>query len=191
VNENEYFKRNDPPAMKHYNASPLGLDLTYPTESGYFEMLARAVRNEYPRPEDKNMLGIMAEFGIESGKPFKPDERMQGILEEAAKLGNAMAVNLSVNPRVTETKVWPDRQYAFVFIGGTPSFDNGVRHMIDHRLNFAYQAFSTAESMSLELVGQGSAYFAGFKDSAGNWLNGSKNTGFAYPKMSRPGHSGL
>jgi hypothetical protein len=54
--------------------------------------------------------------------------------------------------------------------------------MIDHRLNFAYQAFSTAESMSLELVGQGSAYFAGFKDSAGNWLNGSKNYWIRVPK---------
>ncbi len=98
---------------------------------------------------------------------------MRAIFSEAVKLANAMAVNVSFNSRAPEAKVWPDREYAFVFIGGTPSFDNGVRHMIDSRINFAHQAFSTAESMSLELVGQGSAYFAGTKDASGNWLNGS------------------
>jgi hypothetical protein len=168
-----WSQRNDPPEMRPYNASPMGLDLTYPPESGYFDMLARAVIEEYPRPEDKNMLGIMAELGIEMGEPFEPDERMRAIFSEAVKLANAMAVNVSFNSRAPEAKVWPDREYAFVFIGGTPSFDNGVRHMIDSRINFAHQAFSTAESMSLELVGQGSAYFAGTKDASGNWLNGS------------------
>ncbi len=45
--------------------------------------------------------------------------------------------------------------------------------MIDERTNFAHQAFSTAESMSMELEGEGSAYFAGFRDAKGTWLNGS------------------
>ena len=168
-----WSKRDNPPQMQPYNASPLALDLTYPPESGYFEMLARAVTNEYPRAEDKNMLGIMKELGIETGQSFAPDERMREIFDEAAKLGNAMAVNISFNSRFPEAKVWPDREYTFVFLGGTPSFDNGISHMIDSRINFAHQAFSTAESMSSELVGQGSAYFAGTRDATGSWLNGS------------------
>jgi hypothetical protein len=168
-----WSQRDNPPMMQPYNASPMGLDLTYPPESGYFDMLERAVANEYPRLEDKNMLGIMAELGIETGKPFTPDGRLRAIFDEAAELGNAMAVNISFNSRFAEAKVWPDREYTFVFLGGTPSFDNGVRHMIDSRINFAHQAFSTAESMSLELVGQGSAYFASTKDASGDWLNGS------------------
>ncbi|MCF6262167.1 MAG: DUF1254 domain-containing protein [Xanthomonadales bacterium] len=169
-----WSQRDNPPPMQPYNASPLGLDLTYPEESGYFEMLARALINEYPRPEDKNMLGIMAELGIETGKPFAPDERMQAIFAEAAKLGNAMAATISFNSRFPEAKVWPDREYSFIFIGGTPSFDNGVRHMIDSRVNLTYQAFSTAESMALELVGQGSTYIASAKDASGDWLDGSQ-----------------
>ena len=84
-----------------------------------------------------------------------------------------MTVNISFNSRYAGASVWEDRQYSFIFLGGTPSFDTGVRHMIDPRVNFAHQAFSTAQSMSLELVGQGSAYFAGSKDSSGAWLNGS------------------
>jgi hypothetical protein len=159
--------------MTPYNASPMGLDLTYPVKERYFEMLARAVQNEYPRPEDKNMLGIMAELGIETGKPFAPDARMARIFEQAAKVGNAMAVNISFNSRFPGAKVWPDRDYVFVFLGGTPSFETDTRHMIDPRVNFAHQAFSTARSMNQEVVGQGSAYFAGAKDSSGAWLNGS------------------
>ena len=177
-----WSERDSPPEMRSYNASPMGLDLTYPAESGYFEMLARAVQDEYPRPEDKNMLGIMAELGIESGERFEPDARMARILEQAATVGNAMAVNISFNSRYAGAKVWPDREYSFVFLGGTPSFDTGLRHMIDPRVNFAHQAFSTAQSMSLELVGQGSAYFAGTKDGSGTWLNGSHSYRLRVPE---------
>jgi hypothetical protein len=177
-----WSERDNPPEMRPYNASPMGLDLTYPTESGYFEMLARAVQDEYPRPEDKNMLGIMAELGIESGERFEPDARMARILEQAATVGNAMAVNISFNSRYAGAKVWPDREYSFVFLGGTPSFDTGVRHMIDPRVNFAHQAFSTAQSMSLELIGQGSAYFVGTKDGSGAWLNGSHSYRLRVPE---------
>ena len=78
-----------------------------------------------------------------------------------------MAVNLSFNSRYEEAKVWPDRNYVYVFLGGEPSFETADRHMIDARVNFAHQAFSTAQSMTLELVGAGSKYFAGVKDGSG------------------------
>jgi hypothetical protein len=84
-----------------------------------------------------------------------------------------MAVNISFNSRYAEAKVWPDRNYIYVFLGGEPGFETADRHMIDSRVNFAHQAFSTAQSMTLELVGAGSKYFAGAKDGSGAWLNGS------------------
>ena len=168
-----WSKRDNPPKMTPYNASPLAMDLAYPVKDGYFEMLARAVADEFPREQDKAMTGILATLGIEAGKAFDPDPRMKKIFAEAAEVGNAMATNLSFNSRLPEAEVWPDRQYSFVFIGGTPSFETDERQMIDERANFAHQAFSTAESMSMELEGEGSAYFAGFRDAKGTWLNGS------------------
>lgn len=170
-----WSERDKPPKMTPYNASPLAMDLAYPVKDGYFEMLARALADEYPREQDKAMTGILATLGIAAGKPFDPDARMKKILADAAEVGNAMAANVSFNSRQPKARVWPDRQYSFVFIGGTPSFETEERQMIDERTNFAHQAFSTAESMALELEGQGSAYFAGFKDAKGAWLNGSNN----------------
>lgn len=168
-----WSERGDPPDMRPYNASPLGMDLAYPVKDGYFEVLARAVVNEHPREQDKAMLGILATLGIAPGQPFEPDARMQKILAEAAEVGNAMAANLSFNARLAEARVWPGRQYAIIFLGGNPRYENEERQMLDERTNFAHQAFSTAQSMALELVGQGSAYFAGFKDGDGAWLSGS------------------
>ena len=177
-----WSERNSPPKMTPYNASPLGMELTYPVTDGYFAMLARAIENEYPREQDKAMLGILATLGIAPGVPFKPDARMKKTLAEAAEVGSAMAVNLSFNARLAEAQVWPDRQYAIIFLGGNPSYENEKRQMVDERTNFAHQAFSTAQSMSMELVGKGSAYFAGFKDADGTWLNGSKTYRIRVPR---------
>ncbi len=127
-------------------------------------------------------MGNLRRLGIEKGEVFAPDDRALAILQRAARRGHdilrAMAFNnrfegARIYPDRQEARVWPDRQYAFVFIGGDPTFENDVRHMIDERVNFAHQAFSTGFSMTLELVGQGSAYFAAFKDGSGGWLNGS------------------
>ncbi|MEV5514734.1 hypothetical protein AB0L50_17750 [Streptomyces flaveolus] len=42
---------------------------------------------EPPVEELRPMLGLLAELGIESGRPFAPDTRMTAILEQAAQQG--------------------------------------------------------------------------------------------------------
>jgi hypothetical protein len=168
-------EKANPPAMNAINMSPRGAQFGYPTTDGYFEMLARGLQSEYPREEDKNMLGILAELGIEPGKPFQPDARIRKILDQAEQVGNAMAVNISFNSRNPEKKVWPDREYAYVFLGGVSSFEKDTHHMIDSRINFAHQALSTAKSMTLKIVGAGSQYFAAQTDADGDYLDGSKH----------------
>jgi len=167
-------EKANPPEMNTINMSPLGAQFSYPSTEGYFEMMVRGLQSEYPRVEDKNMLGIMAELGMKSGKSFQPDDRMRKILDQAQQVGDAMAVNISFNSRNPEKYVWSDREYAYVFLGGVPSFEKNTHHMIDSRINFAYQAASTAKSMILKIVGVGSQYFASQTDADGDYLDGSK-----------------
>ncbi len=168
-------QKDSPPEMKPFKANENDINLTYPVEKGYFEMLSRAIFGENARIVDKNMSGIMAELGLHYDKPFKPNERMKEIFNNAEKVGNAMASNISFNSRNPKKKVWNDRQYSYVFLDNTPSFENDKLQLLDSRINFAHQAFSTGKSMTLELVGAGSKYFAAYQDEQGNWLDGSNS----------------
>jgi hypothetical protein len=57
----------------------------------YWERLADIINREPIHERDRFMLAMLKPFGIEKGKPFKPDARQTKILTEAALVGEAMA----------------------------------------------------------------------------------------------------
>jgi hypothetical protein len=56
------------------------------------------VQNEPVDSLDPVTLGFLASIGIEKGRPFAPDERMQAILTEAAVMGDATGVVAQLRP---------------------------------------------------------------------------------------------
>ena len=53
---------------------------------------------------NKELLGRLASLGIEKGKAFNPDARMQHIFEQAAKLAVAMARTNAFDSRDPDVK---------------------------------------------------------------------------------------
>ena len=122
------------------------------------------------------MLGMLAPLGIVHGKPFKPDARVRGILERAAKVGNAMSRTIAYNSRN------PNRIYAegsdkweFIFLTKSATFETETYLDIDASVTYSHQAMFTAEGMVQKVVGAGSQYLAAYKDGDGNWLDGAKS----------------
>jgi hypothetical protein len=74
----------DPPATKFVDAIDVVYDSTIPYDMRFFEMLDRFVQREPWVERDKAMIDQLKSIGIEKGKPFKPDARMQAILAAAA-----------------------------------------------------------------------------------------------------------
>lgn len=72
-------------AQKEYAAQP-----NYSLKD--FELINRLVQDEPVREHDKVMYGLLAEIGIQKGKPFKPNEDEAGILERAAKDVQALSI---------------------------------------------------------------------------------------------------
>jgi hypothetical protein len=56
-----------------------------------FEVLNEIIQYEPTELFSAELLGRLATLGIEKGKPFDPDARMQRIFEQAAKQGVAMS----------------------------------------------------------------------------------------------------
>lgn len=167
-------QEDNPPSMDYIPMTDKGADFGYPITKGYFEMLARGMKEENWREEDKHMHGMMVELGMKPGENLEPDTRMRGILAEAEIVGNAMANNISFTSRDPRRLVWPDREYAYIFIGGEASFAKPTHHMIESRINFTHQAFSSYNSAILKIVGAGSQYFFTARDADGNILDGGE-----------------
>jgi hypothetical protein len=166
----------NPPAMTFTNVSGKSGNMIFPASYEYFELLAKYLKDESVRPEDKVMLGLMAPLGIEVGKEFKPDARTKRILTRAAKVGNAMGRIIAYNSRDPKRIFYDeDSQWEKIFLCESPTFETDTYLDVDARVTFSHQAAFTAKGMVLKLVGKGSQYLGTYKDSQGEWLDGSHN----------------
>ena len=159
---------------KYTNASGMAGNQLAPEDLSAFEMLNDIVQHEPAALFNKEQLGRLAALGIEKGKPFAPDARMQRILDQGAKQGVAMARAIAFANRDPEVKVYPDREWETLFIGGSSEFErNGYRNL-DARTLFHFTAVVITPAMAFRMEGKGSQYLAGYRDGNGAYLDGSK-----------------
>lgn len=52
----------------------------------FFQDIYDVISREPTRPQDKAMMGLLAEIGIEKSKLFKPSEEQKRAMEEGIKL---------------------------------------------------------------------------------------------------------
>jgi hypothetical protein len=74
----------NPPPTTFVDAVDVVFDSTIPYDLRFFQSLDRIVQNEPWLERDKVMIDQLKSIGIEKGKPFNPDRKMQEILNEAA-----------------------------------------------------------------------------------------------------------
>ena len=166
----------NPPAMTFTNASGKPGNTIFPSGYEYFELLAKYLKDEAVRPEDKAMLGLLAPLGIGVGIEFKPDERTKTILTRAAKVGNAMARVIAYSSRNPDALFYgEDSQWEKIFLCESPTFETDTYLDVDARVTYSHQASFTAKGMVLKIVGKGSQYLSTYKDAQGEWLDGGQN----------------
>ena len=165
----------NPPKMEWYNASGKPANATFPTDYKYFEVLAKHITDEPARLRDKAMLGMLAPLGIVHGQPFKPDARIRGILERAAKVGNAMSRTIAYNSRNPNRIYAEGSKWEFIFLTKSATFETETYLDVDASVTYSHQAMFTAEGMVKKVVGAGSKYLAAYKDGDGNWLDGGQS----------------
>lgn len=167
-------KASAPPPMQFINGSDRDIDTLFPDNFRYFELLAMLVQEEPSELFDPLERAQMQAIGIEKGKPFKPDDRTKALLEEAARIGGAIArANTYDSPGTAyyyAGRRWqgmpPGNDYRFA-IGGIPQ--------IDARNNVYYMAAGNSPAMMDKNVGQGSQYLWSYRDAQGQFLDGAKS----------------
>ena len=147
---------------------------THPRDSRYFELLDKMIQYEPLSAFTPEELGLLHALGIVKGAKFQPDERMRRILADGVKLGDGMAKAIAFANRDPQAKVYRDRHWETIFIGGYKFERDGAR-LLDARTLFHYTAIVVTPAMEVQRVGVGSQYLASYKDASGAYLDGGQN----------------
>jgi hypothetical protein len=149
----------------------------------YWKQLAEVI-NQEPAYEGYRMnYGQLACLGIEKGKPFEPDARMQRILVKAAQIANDQMRVQSFGDRRPDRVAWPDRKWEWASLrpeNGT--FDQPTAKDLEAREKWFYQAQIESPAMFRRTAAAGSLYWLGVRDSAGAYLDGSKTYKLTVPQ---------
>jgi hypothetical protein len=164
----------EPPATVFINTSGLKFNTISSNAFSFYEELNGVVQNEPADFVDPDTVGLFAAIGIKKGMPFAPDDRMKALLTDAVAVANGFARANLFAPRDERTKIYPDRQWVTPFVGGSYQFLSGAERLLDARDMFFYYATGITPAMSMAKAGSGSAYAGTFRDSQGNYFDGSK-----------------
>jgi hypothetical protein len=171
----------EPPPTDFVNISGLKFNTISANTFRFYEELNAVVQNEPADFVDPDTVGLFAAIGIKKGKPFAPDARMKTILTDAVAVANGFARANLFATRDEEAKIYPDRQWLTIFIGGSYQFLSGPERLLDARNMFFYYATGMTPAMSMARVGSGSAYAAAFRDSKGSYFDGGKTYKITLP----------
>ena len=169
---------DNPPAMKYIDGSTVPFNTIHANTYEFYEELHTVIDREPVDFVEPQLLCIAASIGIQKGKPFEPDARMQGILEEAVAVGNATARAIWLKPRDERAYFYENSCWYTGFVGGDYKWfvenGNGARN-IDARTLFFYSATVNTPAMAAKMVGVGSQYGFCAVDSGGEYLDGASN----------------
>ncbi|WP_157934296.1 DUF1214 domain-containing protein [Microvirga ossetica] len=151
-------------------------DTTPPMGMAYWELLSAFINNNPVQERDRFYMAMLKPLGIEKGKPFQPDARQKAILDEAARIGDAMGrVMLFDGPeRFSNTHAFAGAQWHWLILVEADQ-ETESYSQVDERLHYTYGAIYTSPAIGVTKAGPGSQYVQTFKDKAGNRLDGGKS----------------
>lgn len=168
--------------VKVVSLSGKGGNTTHPRDITYFDELHAMVQYEPSSAFTAYELGLLRSLGIEKGKPFAPDARMKRILKEAIELGEAIAKANAYANRLPGVRIYPDRKYETLFVGGRHDFMDGDTLLIDARTLFHYEAIVITPAMAVRVPGVGSQYLSCYRDEDDSFLMGKNSYRLTLPK---------
>ena len=149
----------------------------------FWQQLDTIIQKEPIDPKFLPMYGLLAELGIEKGKPFAPDEHLKDALSRAARAGRDQMLVAAFDSGREDRKNWPNRQWEWVgLVPGSAQFETPGGLDLDARDRWFAQAIVTSPAMFRRDPGAGSLYWLATRDSTGVYLDGSKHYTLRVPQ---------
>ncbi|MBD9597513.1 DUF1254 domain-containing protein [Ensifer sp. ENS05] len=149
----------------------------------FWQILHGVIDAETANPAFLPMYGLLAELGIEKGKPFNPDDRTKAVLEQAARQGRDQMLVSAFDSDRPDRKNWPDRQWEWAgLVADNAQFETPAGIDLEARDRWFAQAIVASPAMFRRDAGAGSLYWLGARDSSGAYLDGGKNYRLTIPQ---------
>ena len=171
-------QKDNPPPMNFVNVSGKFINTIHRMDAEIFNEINAVVQAEPSIGENPEILGAFAAIGIKKGVEFKPDERMQGILEEAAKIGSAIVRTQMAKPRSEYLYKFEGTKWLNPLAYKSYLFEHEGVRLLDARSAFHFYATGITPAMSMKIIGKGSQYAIAYSDADGNTFDGSKTYKF-------------
>ena len=168
-------KKDNQPKMQFINGTGKEIQTVLPNDFSLFKNVHAILQEEPAGFLGAEISGQLASIGLEKGKPFPTDKRMNDILHDAAAIGNAAARAISFSPRHPGLYTYNKNSgwYKPIIGGSTTYMDNGSR-VLDGRVFYHFGYICVSPAMASRAAGKGSDYSMGMVDSKGQALDGSK-----------------
>ena len=164
-----------PRECRYTNVTGVPINTLVPEDATAFAWMHDLINYEPADAFGRELLGRLASIGIEKGKPFNPDARMQGILAKAAAEGVAMSRVIAFNCRDREAPVYKDRTWESPYVTNNSTFYVDDYINLEARTVFHFTADGITPAMAAQMPdGLGSRYQTTYKDKDGDFLDGNK-----------------
>jgi hypothetical protein len=171
-----WSERGKPRPNTFISISGKTIDTTPPGGIEYWARLASFINNNPVQERDRFFMAMIKPLGIEKGKPFQPDPRQKTILEEAARVGDAMSRTMLFDgdQRISGATAFSGTSWNWVVLV-KPNQETDSYSQLDERLHYVYGAIYTSPGIGVMKAGPGSNYIQAFKDKDGKRLDGAKS----------------
>ncbi len=177
-------RQGDPPPMEFINGSGLAFNTIHANDFSFYEELHHVVDREPVEIIDPETRGLIAAIGIRKGHPFQPDQHLRDILVDAVAVGNATARTVFFQTDVADNFLYEGSYWKRGFFGGNHEFlldGEGGERNLDARTALFYMATLNTPAMTMKMIGAGSQYAWGDRDSSGAYLDGAKSYRLTLP----------
>jgi len=169
---------DDPPPTKHIDASNVPYDSLPYYNFTYFQDINDHVQNNPIRTQDKVMVSLLKDLGIEKGNPFEPTERQKKAMNEGLELAYASMQNFFVAPGKATVPLWKDENgklksqwLIWDFAPGQAQagfpYETEDSVLVDDRAGGSYFWITYLP----KYLGGGTFYLTGLRDSDGDMYN--------------------
>jgi hypothetical protein len=178
INAYPLSQAKNPPEGKYIDKSDKHLPTLPVYDMSFYKDILTMLNQEPLLERDKVMGGMLASIGIEKGKPFHPQGKVNQALEQAVKDGKEYFNYLFNTPGYAFETRWPNRQWMDIRVPSEEGFvfDEGEYLMIDQRAAiFSFATFAPRR------LGKASAYLMISRDANGALLSGERNYKLTVP----------
>jgi hypothetical protein len=177
---------DNPLEMEFISGTGKSFNTIHDNDFNFYHHVNDVIQEEPLEMIDMETRGLLASIGIEKGKSFNPDERMQKILTDAVAIGNATARSIVWYPRtegsvdnMAGVQVYPkeNSKWIMAWVDRNVFFNGKDGHTMnsDARVMFHYPYTAVTPAMAVPRLGIGSDYTMAFVDSKNNPFDGNKN----------------